>query len=362
MRLDPINPVLEKAGPFITVHVEVGRATADPESQIGARVTTVRHGLEGADVPAALIDDICDRVAENPHLPGLVRRTIVADTESVVFDDLQVGHNPWGEFVDRGPLPHLSPWLAAADSSRSFLLVNVDRVGADLSVHRAAAAPAETEDAVEGADFHITKVPEGDWSQKQFQQTAEDAWVGNARQVADEARTLARERATRATFVAGETRARAEVVRAMEHDAASLEPVVEIDAGGRDVGASDDALWQAVAGEVNRLWRDEDAEVAARLDEAVGRREGAAVGLDEVVAALDQSQVDRLLLDPGALVGAKVATDSLTGVPLPAAARSEIELPADRALVAAAALTGAATTLLPESMTHGAPAALLRWG
>lgn len=362
MRLAAIADVLGRDGPFVTVHAEVGRATADAESQIETRMTNVRHELEQAGVAESLVDELCERVGENPHLPGLVRRTLVAESGSIVFDDLQTGHNPWGEFVDTGALPQLSPWLAAADSSRSFLLVNVDRVGADLSVHRTAAGPAEADTSVDGADFHITKVSEGDLAHKEMQQNAENAWVDNARQVADEARSFARDRGVRATLVAGETRARAEVLRALEHDAASLGQVVEIESGGRAAGASDTALWEEVTDQITALWRAEDSDVAARLDEAAGRGEGAAVGLDAVVAALDQAQVERLLIDPGSLVDATVPTARLTGVPLPPAARAEDALPADRVLVGAAALTGASMTLLPETMTHGGPAALLRWG
>lgn len=362
MRLDPLTDVLGRDGPFVTVHAEVGRATADAESQIETRTTNVRNELERAEVAPALVSEIIERIAENPHLPGLVRRTIVADTESVVFDELQPGHNPWGELVDHGALPQLAPWIAAEDAGRSVLLLTVDRVGADLSVHHTTSEPAETETSVEGEDFHISKVREGDLAHKQIQQNAEDAWVDNARQVADEARSLAREHGVRATLVAGETRARAEVMRALEQDAASLGSVIEIESGGRDSGSSDTALWDEVAARVSEVARTEDSEVAARLDEAVGRGEGAVLGLQEVVAALDQSRVEQLLIDPARLGdGVGVPTEGLTGVPLPASARAQDEVPADRALVAAAALTGASLTVLPQSMTHGGPAALLRW-
>ena len=47
---------------------------------------------------------------------------------------------------------------------------------------------------------------------------------------------------------------------------------------------------------------------------------------------------------------------------LPASAQDATGLPADRVLVAAAALTGADLTVLPAAMTHGGGAsALLRW-
>ena len=43
MDLRRVRPVFEESGPFVTVHVEVGRANENPEGQIEARWTSVRH-------------------------------------------------------------------------------------------------------------------------------------------------------------------------------------------------------------------------------------------------------------------------------------------------------------------------------
>ncbi len=362
MQLESIKPVFEKSGPFVTVHAEVGRGTADAISQRDARWTTLRHELEHAGVADGLVEQIGERVTENTHLPGEVRRTVVAAGDEIVLDEVQPGHSHWPETCDVGPLPHLTAWLANADAAQSFLLVTTDRVGADISLHSALPAPADVERSVDGEDFYITKVAEGDWAQKQFQQTAENTWKQNAALVADEVRSLVGAHGPKVALVAGETRARAELLRALSDDAGSLPPVVEIESGGRAAGASDEALWAEVTEVVTRLSREHDAEVAARLDEGRGRGEGAATGLDEVVAALAQSQVEELAVDLQALEERTVTTKALVGVPLPASALAERELPADRALVAAAALTGASVTMLSASMSHGGgAAALLRW-
>lgn len=362
MRLDPIKPIFEQDGPFVTIYAEVGRAAADPAAQREARLTTVRHRLEHADVPSELAAELGRRLEENTHLPGAVRRTVVAAGDSVVFDDLQPGHSHWPELVEIGPLPELSGWLAHADTARKFLLVNADRVGADLSIHEALQGPPETTSSVQGEDFYITKVAEGDWAQKQFQQTAENNWRHNAGLVADEGRSLARRHATTATLVAGETRARAEVVRALEHhDPQVVAPVIEIESGGRGAGASTTALWEQVTQVVTRLQREADSELAAQLDEADGRGEGAAIELDQVLDALVQARVEHVLVDLADLTERTIAPSRLEGITLPSAARTAEQLPADRAVVAAAALTGASLTLLPKSMIHGSVAALLRW-
>ena len=57
-----------------------------------------------------------------------------------------------------------------------------------------------------------------------------------------------------------------------------------------------------------------------------------------------------------------VKAADLDGVPLPEPAASSDDLPADRALLAAGALTGARLTVLPKSLARGGGAsALLRW-
>ena len=363
MDLTRLRPVFEHSGPYLTVHAEVGRTTEDARAQQEARWTTVRHELERASADEDLVSEIARRLGENTHAAGSVRRTLVAADDEVVLDEVQVGDTHWPEVLDRDALPDLAAWAVAEDRAIPFVLVVTDRTGADVQAYRALASGLVEEESVTGETFHITKVPQGDWAQPQFQQTAENAWESNARLVADEARTLTRRYGARLVLVAGEVRARAEVTRALEsHDPGSVGRVVQVESGGRAEGASDEALWQEVHAHLAEAEREADAEVAGRLDEARGRGEGAATGLDEVLEALRKSQVDRLVLDLQALSGRRVKGSDLAGVPLPEPAASRDDLPADRALIAAGALTGAQLTVLPKPMARGGGAsALLRW-
>ncbi len=363
MDLRRLRPIFEETGPFVTVHLEVGRTTATGQEEQESRWTRVRHDLERADVTSAAIADIGERVRENTHLPGEVRRTIVATPQRVVFDDVQSGHSARPEVLDHGELPDLVAWIAGEDQALPFVLAVVDREGADLEVHRAVSRPAEDRESVEGETFHITKVPQGDWAQKQFQQAAENAWQHNARLVAEDVRSLARTHGTKAVLVAGEVRARAEVQHALdEHGLQELGTVVELESGGRAAGASAEAMWAEVHERLAELAAAADADVAQRLDEARGRGEGAATGLQEVLAALAKAQVDRLVVDLDALRDQVAVPGDHEGLALPEPAASAAQLPADRALVAAAALTDARLTLLPAAMAHGGGvSALLRW-
>ncbi|WP_157953216.1 baeRF2 domain-containing protein [Nocardioides allogilvus] len=362
MHLTRLRPVFESPGPFVSLHLEVGGASEDALSQREARWTTTRRELEDAGIDTALLEDIGRRVLENTHLPGEVRRTIVTDSERVLLDDVQVGHNPRPEVIEHSALPDLSGWLSSEDLAIPFVLAVVDREGADIDAFTAISRPPDESETVTGETFYITKVAPGDWAQKKFQQTAENTWQHNAELVADAIRSLARSHRPRVVLVAGEVRARAEVTRALESSGTEeLGRLVQVESGGRAAGASVEALWQEVDTHLREVSAELDADVQARVEEARGRGEAAATGIDEVLEALAKSQVDRLVVDLDAVHDKSITPAQHEGLPVPAAAAAD-EQPADRVLVAAAALTGAELTLLPSAMARGGGvSALLRW-
>jgi hypothetical protein len=364
VNLTRVRDVVDNDGPFTTLHVEVGRASENPAEQIQARWTSIRHRLEADRVDPGLVSDLESRVVEPVHLPGEVRRTIVAAGDRVVLDEVQVGHNPRPESLDRDVLPDLSAWLAVADREMPFVLVIADREGADLEVHRATSRGDVETRTVTGDTYYVTKVAEGDWAQKQFQQTAENTWHHNARLVADEVRSLVRRHAPEVVLVAGEERARHEVLHALEEDGAieARTTVVPVEAGGRAEGASRDAMWQEVHARLAEIEGNRDGDLAGQLDQARGRGDGGATGLQDVLSALAQSRVGLLALDLDAMREHTVRPGDHSGLPVPRSAAGAEELPADRVLVAAAALSGAELAVLPEALTHGGGvAALLRW-
>lgn len=364
MDLSRIRPVVEDDGPFWTLHVEVGRAAQDAGQQLDARWTRIRHALERGDVQPALVKNVGERLHEVTHAPGEARRTLVLSPRGVLFDEVQAGHNPRPETVDHGALPDLGGWLTHADQALPFVLAVVDREGAEVDTYRAISRPPAEHESVEGETHHITKVPEGDWAQKQFQQTAENTWHHNAKLVADAVRSQIAAHRPRAVLVAGDVRARSDVAGLLSGGGPEghTPEVVEMTSGGRAAGASRDALWAEVRSVLDRLRATGDVELAARLEEALGRGEGAVHGVPEVADALAAARVDRLVLDLDAAAGRRVRPADHPGLALPRAAAEADELPADRVLVAAAALTGAHLTLLPGDLTGGGGvAALLRW-
>jgi len=362
MDLTRLQPVFEEAGPYWSLHVEVGRAGEDGEQQVESRWDTIRHRLEHADARPELIEDLGARVTENHHLPGEVRRTLVAtDAGQVLLDDLQVGHSPRPETVDHDLLPELSGWLTGADLELPFVLVRTDRTGADFEVHRALRGPSLDTESVTGETFYITKVAPGDWAQKQFQQSAENAWHHNAELVADTVRSLQARHRVAAVLVAGEVRARSEVLRALGEDRAPGSPrVVELESGGRAAGSSEQSLWDDVHEQLQRLQAADETELVERLQEGRGRGTGVATGLDAVLATLAEQRVERLVVDLDALADEAVRPSKHPGLALPPGTPDD-DLPAARVLVAAGSLSGARLSLVGERLAGAPVSALLRW-
>ena len=359
MLLDAIRPVFDRSGPYLTIHAEVGRTDEHALDQLDARWTTIRHELEHRGVAADLIEDIGERLRENTHIAGEARRTIVATPTEVVFDDVQPGHALWPETVDQADLPDLSGWLRHADRAVPFMLVQVDRTGGDLAFYRAVNQPAADDRTVDGESFQITKVPQGDWAHKEYQNRAEGLWSQNAQLVAEELTSIARRQHPRAVLVAGDVRAAEELVDALgKHPI----PVVRLSSGGRAAGTSDESLWAEVRTVVAGLEADADQEVADQLAEGTGRQQGVALGSADVLDALVRGQVDRLVLDLDQARDATVHPVDFPGLDLPEPASRAAEVPADRALVAAAARSDAQISLLPADLIpQRGVAAVLRW-
>jgi hypothetical protein len=358
MNLGSIQDLYTHPGPFVSIHMDVSRNSVDAAQQMESRWTTARHELERAGVAGKVIGDIGVRLHEPSEMSGEARRTVVATDDQVVFDDVRAGHSQSPESVTLGSLPDVRGWLQQVDGQMPFVLVRADREGADIDFYRADSKPNSQHEEVHGDTLHITKVPEGDWAQK-HQQTAENLWEKNARKAAEAVRSLCARHRPRVVILAGDERARNDLAKALEGAPCD---VVQVEAGGRAAGSSDEALWEEVRLVLARLEAFDEEQITDRLLEKTGQGSGAARGLDDVLDALVQGKVDRLLLDLPAAEEMTVRPDEHPGLSLPSAAAKSDELPADLVLVAAGAATDTELSLLPAEQTEGAGvAALLRW-
>jgi Bacterial archaeo-eukaryotic release factor family 2 len=298
-----------------------------------------------------------------------VRRTVVVADGEVLLDQQVPGGGPGAEgHAVHGVLPDVVGLVAAAGSWVPYVAVEASRVEASVSLRVAGRAGGE-EHHVAGEDFHARKVRVGGWRHDHFQNHAEEVWRGNAEQVAAEVVSLVRRSGARLVVVAGDVRAR----QALEQELAgeTRAEVVGVDVNALAEGSSDDQVEETLAAALSDHQRRRLDSVldrlAAGLDpESAGGRT-AVEGVPAVVEALQQAQVEVLLLHPVALGDERLAV--LAEAPWVATGTGDQpveplgEAAAADALLRAASLTDAEVLVLedPHPQLAAGAAAVLRW-
>lgn len=244
--------------------------------------------------------------------------------------------------VHEGPLPRLAPLIEARARVIPHVVVETDRAGASLTAFDGGTVLGT--EAVDGDTEHIHRGHPGGWSQRRFQQRAENTWERNAHDVADAVAGLARKVDARLIAVSGDVRAQTFVLDALPADMSDR--AVKIEAGSP----------AGIAEEVVRLLSDQVAvHVVALADELrTGLANGQATTNPEAtMGALVEGRVDTLLVHDD-------------GTPEPVLVGDQAGFPAGArvvdAAIAAALRTDAAIVVVPRlAVLDGPVAALLRW-
>ncbi|MBL7501839.1 hypothetical protein I6A84_33475 [Frankia sp. CNm7] len=355
-----VGRLFATTGPFATLYLGLTDQLAEIEPRRALRWRRLRDQLDAAGAAPA---DLC----------ALDDAVIAVGPENTAFAAFAAdGRVVWSrrlpsDLDDRavwGPLPCVLPLLAYEQSIVPHLVVLTDRTGADL---RADIDGVRILAQVEGSDDEIERNAPGGWSQRRFQDRAEDSWAHNAGKVAEAVTALTEQVNAALVAVAGDVRA---VQLLREQLPARVAPLVrQLDHGARHPSRGDRLRDQEIHDLVDAEARTSGDALLARFVE--DRAHGlAADGARATVEALTRSAAQTLLVvdDPGddrvAWFGpeaAHLATDpgTLAGlVTSPTAGRL-----ADVAARAALG-TGAGVHVLPPGAANG-PAeglgALLRY-
>lgn len=347
-------------GPYASVYLTTEAAVENAGPRVEQRWKTVRASLaqDGADeqVLAAV-----DGVVPGSHLQGQAL-AVIADTTGV----RHVEHHPEplpGDIARWGALPSLLPLLEWRQVSPPHVVVIADRQGADLVAVRRDGPDLRRE--VGGDDYPLRKVGPGGWSQRRFQQRAENTWEDNADDVAEQLVELVDRVHARLVVLAGDVRALQMLRDAVPDRVAALLS----DVGG---GRSADGSGPAIETEVDRVVRERvaehTAEVLEKFAEERGQRDRAVEGAAATLGALALGQVEGLLVD--AALGAHSAwfgpeplhvgasRDDLAAMGVEAPERA----PLVDVVIRAALGGGAGVRIVPsESAPEGGLGALLRW-
>jgi hypothetical protein len=296
------------------------------------------------------------------------RAVVVASDGSVVLDQALVDA-PLREVAEWGPLPDVLSVLRQLPGRVPHVRVLIDRTGADVTY---VGTPGQAhhddteETTIQGETFHLRKVRVGGWAHDHWQNSAENQWEANAARVAERITEYARRTSPQFVLIAGDVRAR-NILAGMADDVWK-DLVVTMDEGGRAAGA-DRAPVDAREGE---LVAEHEARECARVLEQVqaAAAHGLSVtGTGYVVEAMRKNQVETLVLadEPDReflFVGNTPLELGVDAADIGAlGGRAAHQVPAERALVAAAVTTKADVVVLPRAAMPGdiPVAAVLRY-
>ena len=355
--------VLSEPGPFLTVVLTTDAAVENAAQHDELRWKSLRSELADGGVPERVLAHV-DPLVGDARLEG---RTLVAIANEAGVAHVEHGDDPddpddhaegwWGE------LPRLLPVMRIRQATVPHIVVLIDRDGADLFAFR-----------VEGADVHREVDPDvepmarskpGGWSQRRYQQRAENSWEQGAGDVAKELLAMVERVQPAVIVVAGDVRAVGFLRDALPPDVDERVRVVE---GERPRGGGAGGVPEDVADVVRRA-RDERLDaVVSKFDEELGQRDLAVEGASETVAALSRAQVEVLLIrdtddETTAWIGPEPTMLAIDRGDLEALGVDEPrEVRLVDALVRAALGTSAGVRLLrDERGPAGGIGALLRW-
>ena len=319
-----------------TVQVAAPSDRAQADEELSTRLDTLRGDLTDL-VGEAPADALVDALRQQGHAAArTLVGTVTTDGSAQVWGTGEV----LPDRIEGGPLPALGDLLAAQQVWLPHVVVLVDRVGADITV--VAEQGAQKEVTADGEDQHITKSQPGGWSQRRFQQRAEEQWEENAGVVAARVADEVAGADARLVLVAGD-----ETVRPLLRDALPdhvAEMVVELETGGRAEDGSDDALAEAVDTAVREAARAERVERQQAVLDAIGGGAGVQ-GRTDVLRALFEGRADTVVvhLEDAAEVMAHVGPEPQQ-VAADAADLHALDLDAQRVPLVDAVLRGVAAT------------------
>jgi peptide subunit release factor 1 (eRF1) len=363
--LPAVAALFERPGPFASVYLNTPAAIENAAQHAETAWKNVRRDLAESGVLDPVLDQIGELVPD-AHLEGETL-AVIANADGVLlrraFPD-----PPARELWRVAPLPVVGPLIAAAQELAPHLIVLADRAGADLvAVVRGEEEANESVADQNSSDPDLRKSKPGGWSQRRYQQRAEDQWDRNAKQVADRVVELFDEIGARLVVVAGDVRA-LEKLRGHLPERV-LERVQEVD-GSRAVDGGVDALADEAVRAVATAVASDSVALLDKLTEELGQNDRAAEGPARTLEALAGAQVDTLLIaddpddtrtawfaadGPANVVGFETATVKGMGVDDPQEARL-----VDVCLRAAFG-TGAGVRIVPSHAVRDGVAAILRF-
>jgi peptide subunit release factor 1 (eRF1) len=290
---DDLRPRFEDSADAVSSAVTVLLATNPAEENAGPRWAqrwkTARRELESMGAEAAALERLDDASADAYRHGDCFYA--VADASRLWVAESWPGA-PRQELLRVATLPSLAPLLARRQRQVPHVVALVDREGADIiTVERG----GEVRDAeVEGEHGAvIRKTSPGGWSQRRYQDRAEESWNRTARGIADAIVASTDHVDAQVVVLAGDVREVQLVREALPAHIAERTHVVH---GGRAAGTDDAARAHEVERLLDTAVADATVALLRKLREELGQHDRAVVGTRQTFTALQKAQVEVLLV------------------------------------------------------------------
>lgn len=366
MDLEMFHGIAEATGPFASVTIDVTKTDPANADNVESRWRDIERRLREEGAPYRVIETLHDSALAPTGKGGECGRVLVANADGLLATQL-LPRRPEQD-ASWGPIPSLLPAVRALASTVPYVVVRLDRTGADVEVHAGADGQDTELLEVQGDHDELHQVQTGGMAQRRFQARVEDSWEHNAAAVAEKLDRVVRTHRPTTVILMGDEHAMSFLERHASDELRAL--LVRSATGGRAAGTSKEAVADTTASVLARARAEAEAEVVARFNEQTGRAEAASDGLGPVVEVLQRAQVEQLLLVEGRVreeelwVGDGRLQLGLTREDAQLAGAAEPQrAPADAALVWAAVCSRAGVTLLDPGQVNPADGvgALLRW-
>lgn len=210
LRTRDIAELTAGLAPTTSVYLPTPSDASDAAHRMDIRWSNMRREAKAAGSPQADLDAITTLIGETDiagptsvaHFGG---ETLIAVVSGGSVRGAGFSQRPITDgVVEVSPVPALLPLLNGQSDVVDHLVVTIDRTGADVTL----ITPTQTlETTVEGDDEHIHRGHPGGWSQRRFQQRAENTWESNSKEVAEHVTDLTRRAGPALIIVAGDERA-----------------------------------------------------------------------------------------------------------------------------------------------------------
>ncbi|HVM06970.1 MAG TPA: Vms1/Ankzf1 family peptidyl-tRNA hydrolase [Acidimicrobiales bacterium] len=357
--------LFDRPGPFLTVYMNTEPDVEQASQHSVARWRNLRRDLEGVGAPADVLDAV-EAIVPDAHQNGRTLAVVANGTGVLLsrgeLEPITAERGRWA------PLPSIGPLLEWRQSSPTHAVVLVDRVGADIALFTPEGGEPQALMSVGSQnqnDPHLRKSQPGGWSQRRFQERAENHWEANMKAVAERLGKLGQLIDLRLVIVAGDVRAVPLLKENLPPQIADR--VCEIDGQRAVDGGIDDVADDAVKMVATAVASDTVA-ILEKFREEKGQVDRATDGILSTLAALAEHRVDTLLvhddpdddreawfsLDPP-LAAADPETIKAQGVDDPQKGRL-VDV-----LIHTAFRTGARVRLVPSSAVTEGVGAILRF-